>query len=133
MACDVERFKKFPSHAAEGFISLPPLRGGILVGRPFGRRPSKPPRAARAFSHHWIKHARLRLFLGAILLAGLISALIAYPAYELTSTFALGRFTGVGRVAMLVLVAELVWLCRHYVSKQSAILATACPGADFSR
>jgi uncharacterized protein len=53
-------------------------------------------------------------FLGAILLAGLISALIAYPAYELTSTFASWAFHRVaGRVAMLVLVAELVWLCRH--------------------
>jgi uncharacterized protein len=53
-------------------------------------------------------------FLGAILLAGLINALIAYPAYELTSTFASFKFHRVaGRVAMLVLVAELVWLCRH--------------------
>jgi uncharacterized protein len=53
-------------------------------------------------------------FLGAILLAGLISALIAYPAYELTSTFARFKFHRVaGRVAMLVLVVELVWLCRH--------------------
>jgi membrane protease YdiL (CAAX protease family) len=53
-------------------------------------------------------------FLGAILLAGLISALIAYPAYELTSTFAGFKFHRVaGRVAMLVLVVELVWLCRH--------------------
>jgi membrane protease YdiL (CAAX protease family) len=53
-------------------------------------------------------------FVGAILLAGLISALIAYPAYELTSTFATWAFHRVwGRVAMLVLVVELVWLCRH--------------------
>jgi membrane protease YdiL (CAAX protease family) len=53
-------------------------------------------------------------FLGAILLAGLISALIAHPVYELTSTFATWAFHRVwGRVAMLVLVAELVWLCRH--------------------
>src|SRR6202035_6108 len=53
-------------------------------------------------------------FLGAILLAGLISALLAYPAYELTSTFASFKFHRVaGRVAMLVLAVELVWLCRH--------------------
>jgi uncharacterized protein len=53
-------------------------------------------------------------FLGAILLAGMISALIAYPAYELTSTFAGFKFHRVaGRVAMLVLAVELVWLCRH--------------------
>jgi len=53
-------------------------------------------------------------FLGAILLAGLISALIAYPAYELTSTFAGWAFHRVAsRVAMLLLIAELVWVCRH--------------------
>src|ERR1700679_2189827 len=53
-------------------------------------------------------------FLGSILLAGLIGASIAYPAYELTSTFANWAFHRVAsRIAMLVLVAELVWLCRH--------------------
>lgn len=53
-------------------------------------------------------------FVGAILLAGLIGALIAYPAYELTATFASWAFHRVAsRVAMLVLIAELVWLCRH--------------------
>jgi membrane protease YdiL (CAAX protease family) len=53
-------------------------------------------------------------FVGAILLAGFIGALIAYPAYELTSTFAAWKFHRVaGRVAMLLLVVELVWLCRH--------------------
>jgi uncharacterized protein len=53
-------------------------------------------------------------FVGAILLAGLIGALLAYPAYQLTSTFATWAFHRVtGRVTMLVLIAELVWLCRH--------------------
>src|ERR1700733_2464123 len=53
-------------------------------------------------------------FVGAILLAGFIGALIAYPAYELTSTFAGWKFHRVaGRVAMLLLAVELVWLCRH--------------------
>lgn len=53
-------------------------------------------------------------FVGAILLAGLIGALLAYPAYELTSGFASWAFHRVAsRVAMLVLIAELVWLCRH--------------------
>jgi uncharacterized protein len=53
-------------------------------------------------------------FLGAILLAGLSGALLAYPAYELTSSFAGWAFHRVaGRVAMLLLIAELVWLCRH--------------------
>jgi membrane protease YdiL (CAAX protease family) len=51
-------------------------------------------------------------FVGAILLAGLIGALLAYPAYELTSGFASWAFHRVAsRVAMLVLIAELVWLC----------------------
>src|SRR5580704_6394974 len=53
-------------------------------------------------------------FVGAIALAGLIGAVLAYPVYELTSTFASWAFHRVAsRVAMLVLIAELVWLCRH--------------------
>jgi uncharacterized protein len=53
-------------------------------------------------------------FVAAILLAGLIGALIAYPAYELTSTFASWAFHRVAsRIAMLVLIIELFWLCRH--------------------
>jgi uncharacterized protein len=53
-------------------------------------------------------------FVGAILLAGFIGALIAYPAYELTSTFAGWAFHRVAsRIAMLVLVIELIWVCRH--------------------
>jgi uncharacterized protein len=53
-------------------------------------------------------------FLGAILLAGVLTACIAYPAYELTSGFAHFAFHRVGsRIAMLLLLAELVWVCRH--------------------
>jgi membrane protease YdiL (CAAX protease family) len=53
-------------------------------------------------------------FVGVILLAGLIAASIAYPAYELTTTFASFAFHRVaGRIAMLVLAVELIWLCRH--------------------
>jgi membrane protease YdiL (CAAX protease family) len=59
-------------------------------------------------------------FLGSILLAGLIGAAVAYPAYELASLFAAWLFHGVwafhrvaSRIAMLLLVAELIWLCRH--------------------
>jgi uncharacterized protein len=53
-------------------------------------------------------------FLGALLLAGLIGALIAYPAFELTTTFANFAFHRVAsRIAMLLLALELVWLCRH--------------------
>ena len=53
-------------------------------------------------------------FLGVMLLAALIAAAAAYPAYELTSTFASWAFHRVaGRITMLVLILELVWLCRH--------------------
>ncbi|HEX3603098.1 MAG TPA: CPBP family intramembrane glutamic endopeptidase [Steroidobacteraceae bacterium] len=53
-------------------------------------------------------------FIGALLLAGLIGALLAYPAYAFTSSFAGWAFHRVAsRVAMLVLIAELIWLCRH--------------------
>src|SRR5438552_9808246 len=53
-------------------------------------------------------------FLGAFILAGLIGAAIAYPAYELTTRVASFAFHRVAsRIAMLVLVLELAWLCRH--------------------
>jgi len=53
-------------------------------------------------------------FLGLIVLAGLIGAAIAYPAYELTLHFAHWAFHRVAsRIAMLVLIAGLVWLCRR--------------------
>ena len=53
-------------------------------------------------------------FLGAILLAGILTACVAYPAYQLTTSFAHFAFHRVGsRIAMLMLVAELVWVCRH--------------------
>jgi membrane protease YdiL (CAAX protease family) len=39
---------------------------------------------------------------------------VAYPAFELTTSFAHFAFHRVGsRIAMLVLLAELVWVCRH--------------------
>lgn len=54
------------------------------------------------------------LFLALFVIAGVIGACLAYPAYELTSTFAGWAFHRVaGRVAMLVLAAELVWFCRR--------------------
>ena len=53
-------------------------------------------------------------FLGAILIAGLIGAAIAYPAYELTSRFAGWPFHRVAsRIAMLALVLTLAMLCRR--------------------
>lgn len=53
-------------------------------------------------------------FLGSILLAGLLGAALAYPAYELSSTFAAWAFHRVAsRVAMLILILLLAWVCRH--------------------
>ena len=58
-------------------------------------------------------------FCGCIVLAGLIGACLAYPAYELTSSFAPWPFHRVAsRIAMLVLAALLVWLCRHLHLRQ---------------
>jgi membrane protease YdiL (CAAX protease family) len=58
-------------------------------------------------------------FLAAILIAGLIGAAIAYPAYELTSRFAGWPFHRVAsRIAMLVLALTLVWACRGRNSKR---------------
>jgi len=53
-------------------------------------------------------------FLAVIVLAGLLAAAIAYPAYELTSLFENWAFHRVAsRIAMLILIALLVWLCRR--------------------
>lgn len=53
-------------------------------------------------------------FLGSILLAGLIGACIAYPAYELVSIFSSFAFHRVAsRIAMLVLAVLLAILCRR--------------------
>jgi uncharacterized protein len=49
-----------------------------------------------------------------MLLAALVGAVLAYPAYELTSSFAHWAFHRVAsRIAMLLLILELVWVCRH--------------------
>jgi uncharacterized protein len=53
-------------------------------------------------------------FIGVLLFTGIVGGALAYPAYELTSTFASFPFHRVaGRIAMLVLAAALVWLCVH--------------------
>jgi membrane protease YdiL (CAAX protease family) len=53
-------------------------------------------------------------FLGSVLLALLIGAIVAYPAYLLVAPIGGWAFHRVaGRVAMLILAGELVWLCRH--------------------
>ena len=71
-------------------------------------------------------------FVGVILLAGLIGACIAYPAYELTSTFAMWAFHRVAsRIAMLVLVLGLVWLCRHLQLRTKRDFGYALPWRRF--
>jgi membrane protease YdiL (CAAX protease family) len=53
-------------------------------------------------------------FLASFVLAGVLSACVAYPAYELTSSLAPWPFHRVAaRIAMLLLALELVWLCRY--------------------
>lgn len=53
-------------------------------------------------------------FLGAFLLAGILAAAVAFPAYQATTHVAHFAFHRVAsRIAMLLLLAELVWLCRH--------------------
>jgi membrane protease YdiL (CAAX protease family) len=71
-------------------------------------------------------------FLGALVLAGLIGAAIAYPAYELTSMFAGFAFHRVAsRIAMLLLVAELVWLCRRLNLRTKRDLGFGLPWRRF--
>jgi membrane protease YdiL (CAAX protease family) len=71
-------------------------------------------------------------FIGAIVLAGLIGAVLAYPVYQLTSTFAGWAFHRVAsRVAMLVLIAELVWLCRRLNLKRARDFGYGLPWRRF--
>lgn len=71
-------------------------------------------------------------FLAVILLAGLIGASLAYPAYELTSTFAHWAFHRVAsRIAMLVLIALLVWLCRRLHLNRKPDFGYGLPWARF--
>ena len=53
-------------------------------------------------------------FVGAIVLAGVLAACVAYPAFELTRPFAQFAFHRVAsRIAMLLLILELVVVCRQ--------------------
>src|SRR3984885_11478128 len=71
-------------------------------------------------------------FLGAILLAGLIGACLAYPAYDLTSSFANFAFHRVaGRIAMLVLAVLLSVLCRHLNLRQKRDFGYGLPWRRF--
>ena len=71
-------------------------------------------------------------FVGVILLAGLMGACVAYPAYELTSTFATWAFHRVAsRIALLVLVLGLVGLCRHLQLRTKRDFGYALPWRRF--
>src|ERR1700691_4026255 len=71
-------------------------------------------------------------FLAAMLLAGVIGAGIAYPAYELTSSFANWAFHRVAsRIFMLVLLVLLIWLCRHLNLTRKRDLGYALPWRRF--
>ena len=71
-------------------------------------------------------------FAAALVLAGLIAATIAFPAYELTQTFATWAFHRVAsRIAMLVLIGLLIWLCRHLNLKTKRDIGYGLPWRRF--
>jgi len=71
-------------------------------------------------------------FLGAMLLAALIGALISYPAFQLTSSFANFAFHRVAsRITMLLLILELVWLCWHLQLKTKRDFGYGLPWRRF--
>jgi membrane protease YdiL (CAAX protease family) len=71
-------------------------------------------------------------FLGAILLAGLLAALLGYPAYEFTTHFAQFAFHRVtSRIAMLLLIVELIFLCRHLQLNRKADFGFDLPWRRF--
>jgi membrane protease YdiL (CAAX protease family) len=73
-------------------------------------------------------------FLGAMLLAGLIGAILSYPAYQLTQTFASFAFHRVAsRIAMLILIAELFWVCRHLTLNAKRDFGFGLPWKKFLR
>jgi uncharacterized protein len=73
-------------------------------------------------------------FVGAILLAGLIGALLSFPAYELTSTFAAWPFHRVAaRIAMLALLIVFAALCRRLDLKRWSDYGYGLPWRRFIR
>lgn len=73
-------------------------------------------------------------FVGVIVLAGLVGAALAYPAYLLSSAIAPWPFHRVaGRVAMLVLALALVGLCRRLRLTTRADLGYGLPRRRFLR
>ena len=71
-------------------------------------------------------------FAGSILLAGLVGACIAYPAYALSSTFAPWAFHRVAsRIAMLTLAVVLAVLCRRLNLRQRRDFGYGLPRPRF--
>jgi uncharacterized protein len=71
---------------------------------------------------------------GSLITAALIGAALAYPAYLLTSRFEPWAFHRVaGRIILLVLVLELVWLCRHLHVRSKRDLGFGLPWRKFLR
>jgi membrane protease YdiL (CAAX protease family) len=71
-------------------------------------------------------------FFGVLVAAGLLTALIAYPVYELTSHVASWPFHRVAsRVAMLAAAGGLVWLCRHLGVGSKRALGYGLPSRRF--
>ena len=70
--------------------------------------------------------------LGSLLLAGLIGAIIALPAFELASHLGPWPFHRVAaRLTMLVLALELAWLCRHLGIRAKADFGYGLPWRRF--
>ena len=71
-------------------------------------------------------------FFGVLVAAGLATALIAYPVYELTSQVASWPFHRVAsRVAMLAAAGGLIWLCRHLGVASKRALGYGLPWRRF--
>jgi hypothetical protein len=73
-------------------------------------------------------------FVGVLVAAGLLTAVVAYPVYELTSQLASWPFHRVAaRVAMLAAAGGLIWLCRHLGVASKQALGYGLPWRRFAR
>jgi membrane protease YdiL (CAAX protease family) len=73
-------------------------------------------------------------FVGTLVAAGLVTALIAYPVYGLTAEVAPWPFHRVAsRIAMLAAAGGLVWLCRHLGVGSKRALGYGLPWRRFLR
>ena len=71
-------------------------------------------------------------FVAAFVLAGVIAAVLGYPIYGVTSSFAHWPFHRVtGRIAMLALLLELIWLCRFLDLRSKRDLGYGLPWRRF--